>query len=346
MATRIKRQNITTKEMTWGQAVNLYLEERERYNIAYTTLKNYRSIIDKYARTFDIKDDTSIADATTHTPEEFIDILKAQGNKATTINANTRAINTFFKWMAQANMIRVYTPTKLLRVEDELPRFLSEDEIDKLMGSPYNRNDFVESRTYTISALMLATGIRVGSVPEIRVEDWNRDEGTILLRKTKTKKQQLIYLPASAKEVLDRYFYDYIYKTNIKYLFPNSYGEQVAVYTLEMAYNRFVKKRGINNTKIHSLRHTAAYYYIRNGGNIYRLQKMLNHSIVESTMRYGRLFDEDVIKDFQDMSILNDYVGIKVQKRRKQAKARLTYPSSWCMLPPGKEVCLWKSLIA
>lgn len=316
---KMKRIYIKQEDLTWFQAFDIYLEEKERVNLSEQTVVNYVSSFKKYNRAFGLNEQSSLTEATEYSLEDFIDKLRAENLKPDTINSYVRNINHFLKWMFERNFIKDYEKTIELKVEDTLPRFLSEDEVDALVSSPYNRNNFTESRSYTIICLMLSIGIRVGSVPEIHVSDWDRDNGILTLRKTKTRKQQLIYLPSSTSEILDRYYYDYIKGSHTEYLFPNSMGEKITVNGLQRAHMAFCAARGVENKGLHSLRHTCAYYYIRNGGNIYRLKKMLNHRDISSTMRYGRLFDEDVAEDFQKINILNDVIGTKtkITKRRK-----------------------------
>ena len=244
--------------------------------------------------------------------------LNSQTNKQT-INTYIRAMNVFFTWLYKGNFVKERRPVMAIKVDDQLPRFLSDEDIERLLGTPYNRDNFREARSYTLAALMLATGIRVGSAAEIMVEDWDRENGTILLRKTKTRKQQLIFLPTSASELLDHYYYDFLYRTNIKYLFPNYVGGKISVKGLEQAHILFCEARGVTNNHLHSLRHSFARNYIQNGGNLYRLQKMLNHNTIRTTARYGRLFDEDVANDMERSNILNDYVlGARKITRRKK----------------------------
>jgi len=312
---KLKRKRYTAKDITWEQAYNLYEEEKSRYNVSEKTLFNYRYAFTKWNKVFELGEDASIEAATAYSYDEFVDALRATNIKPESINTYVRNINHFFHWLEAGNFIQGRRRGIVLKVEDTLPKFVEDQEVEKLLGE-YDRNDFTESRCYTIICLMLATGIRVGSAAELLISDWDRKEGILTLRKTKTRRQQVIYLPASAQEVLDRYYFDYLHDTNIKYLFPNYMGDKISVIGLEKAHRKFCEKRGVKNNHLHSLRHAFSYYYIRNGGDLYRLQKMLNHTSVRSTMRYGRLFDSDIANDFEK-NILNDFIGTHRITKRK-----------------------------
>lgn len=314
---KLRRQRYTVNDINWEQAYDLYEEEKSRYNVSEKTLFNYRAAFIKWNKIFELDKDVSILDAASYSYDEFVDILRNEGLKPESINTYVRNINHFFHWLENGNFLKDRRRAIVLRVEDTLPKFLDDQEVDKLLG-PYDRNDFTESRCYTLICLMLATGIRVGSAAELLVSDWNRQDGILTLRKTKTRRQQVIYLPASVEEILDRYYYDYLHNTNIKYLFPNYMGEKISVIGLEKAHRKYCEKRGVENNHLHSLRHTMATNWVRRNGNLYKLQKALNHSSMRSTMRYARLFDSDVANEFEELNILNDYVGTRRITRRKK----------------------------
>jgi integrase/recombinase XerD len=55
---------------------------------------------------------------------------------------------------------------------------------------------------------------------------------------------------------------------------------------------------------IHAMRHTFAVNYLRKGGSVFHLQKMLGHSTLEMTRRYANLMTEDLQAIHQKVSLL------------------------------------------
>lgn len=63
--------------------------------------------------------------------------------------------------------------------------------------------------------------------------------------------------------------------------------------------------RGVTKTGIHAFRHTfARLYLVECGGDALKLQRLLGHSTLDMTKHYVRLYDQDLIADFQKHSPL------------------------------------------
>ena len=60
--------------------------------------------------------------------------------------------------------------------------------------------------------------------------------------------------------------------------------------------HKVARKAGVTNAHPHRLRHTAAVQFLRNGGNVFALQKMLGHSTLDMVRYYVELSQEDVKK--------------------------------------------------
>jgi integrase/recombinase XerD len=66
---------------------------------------------------------------------------------------------------------------------------------------------------------------------------------------------------------------------------------------LKLAIGKYNQKRGVNKTSVHLFRHTFAKNWITNGGDIFRLQKILGHSSIEMVKEYVEMFSDDLKRD-------------------------------------------------
>jgi integrase/recombinase XerD len=67
---------------------------------------------------------------------------------------------------------------------------------------------------------------------------------------------------------------------------------------VEKIIARYGKKAGLKGVRCspHTLGHTAAITFLRNGGDVFSLQRMLGHSSLEMTRRYCEIADTDLKK--------------------------------------------------
>ncbi len=74
-------------------------------------------------------------------------------------------------------------------------------------------------------------------------------------------------------------------------------GQPVAMMTVEYLLRRIKLRVGFK-VHAHKFRHTFATEYLRNGGDIERLRRILGHSSYVMVMRYLHLDKGDLGKDF------------------------------------------------
>lgn len=71
------------------------------------------------------------------------------------------------------------------------------------------------------------------------------------------------------------------------------------------------RKAGIEGVRVspHTLRHTFAVLYIRNGGDSFSLQEILGHSTLEMTRRYVHLARRDISEQHKKFSPMDSISG-------------------------------------
>ena len=77
------------------------------------------------------------------------------------------------------------------------------------------------------------------------------------------------------------------------------------------------KNRGVQTTGIHRYRHTFAKQWILNGGNVVSLSHILGHSSLDITQNYINLLVSDVVKQVQEINLLDKFGAKKAIKMRK-----------------------------
>ena len=154
---------------------------------------------------------------------------------------------------------------QLLTVEKKVKETYTDSELALLLKKPnIKKCSFVEYRNWAFINYLIATGNRVSTVINIKIEDIDFDNNTIILKKTKNKNQQIIPIANSLKTVLLEYL-KYRKGMGEDYLFCSFTGGKLTREAIKRAINTYNRTRGVSKTSIHLFRHTFAKNWILNG---------------------------------------------------------------------------------
>lgn len=222
-----------------------------------------------------------------------------------TINAYLRGYRAFGNYCEEKGLIDGFKcPIK--EVEPPIKNVYTDKELQLLTVKP-KIEKFTEYRNYTIIILILATGARINTLINLKIKDVDIENGYIHFNTTKAHKTVILGLEPKARKELAEYI-AYWRTQDTKptdYLFCNEYGEQLTRNGLYNAIADYNKRRGVEKTSVHLLRHTFAKNWITSGGDLITLSKVLTHSDLEMAKRYSNLYGEDVKAELEEHSTLS-----------------------------------------
>lgn len=169
---------------------------------------------------------------------------------------------------------------------------------------------FVDYRNWIIINFLLATGCRAKTLVNIKVEDLDFENQLVIFKHTKNRHQQVIPMSNSLKKVLLEYIKYRKPEKPQEYLFINAYGQQLRVPILSENLYEYNHSRGVLKTGVHRWRHTFAKKWILQGGDIFRLQKILGHSSLDVVKEYVDMFTSDLQRNFNDFNPLEQIKGV------------------------------------
>jgi len=200
------------------------------------------------------------------------------------------------------------------KVDKKIKETYNERELSLLLKKPNLKDcDFGEYRTWVYSNYLLATGNRISSVLNVKIEDLDYSNNLITVNKMKNRKAQIIPMSKTLCEILQEYL-QYRNGEPSDYLFCTVTGTKASRKSYQDALARYNKSRGVMKTSSHLYRHTFAKLWILNGGDIFRLQKMLGHSDLSVVKEYVNMFGNDLSIDFDKFNPL-DQLGLNQQKK-------------------------------
>lgn len=297
---RIK-QSSTPDAMPIREAFQEFVHEKEAKNLSRATIKNYEQSFEYFMEFFEFTDDTLMNEVKQPLFYEWMNTMKLEGVRYTSINHYLRDTRTFFNWAMDKDYLERFK-VPMMEGQEETPKMFSDEELELLLEKPTGKDSFTTWRTWLIVNWVLATGNRAATICDVKVFDIDFQKKEITLQHTKNKKASIIPLSPSLETAIK----EYMRKFEIEdWLFPNIGVEQLTTGALQHSFSRYCKERGCTRTNIHGLRHNFAKLWIKNDGDHFKLQKMLGHQTLAMTSHYVKLFSEDLKEDFEKFSPLD-----------------------------------------
>ncbi len=277
----------------------------ESYRIRCHRFKNY--LLDEC----ETISSNRINDITPQVMEDYRIHLLDKDITNSSVNSYLRTIRRFLYYAMEMGYIEKEFKVSLIKAEKKIKETYTNAELERLLEKPdLNEAGFAEYRNWVIVNWFLATGNRARTVRNLLIKDLNLEEGYVLLREVKNKNEQLIPLPKSLVEILLEYL-NFRDGDPGDYLFCTIYGGKLAEDSLGSAIARYNKRRGVDKTSIHLFRHTFAKLWIKNGGDIFRLQKMLGHKSIDMVKEYVNMFGRDLKDNLEEYNPLNNFADNK-----------------------------------
>lgn len=316
---RVIRKSVGFDLIPLNEAFEEFIAEKGARNLSAATLRNYRESYEAFAKFNELTDDDTTDIITQSHFFKWMNSMKLNGIKPTSINHYLRDCRAFFYWCMDADRRYIEPAFKIPMMEgqEEQLKLFTDEELMLLLEKPRKSDTFAEWRTWAIVNWVLGTGNRASTICDVRLVDISYGRKEIVLRHTKNKKAQIVPLSSSLETVLKEYIRIWRKGADANgWLFPNVGEEQLTTNALRHAFGRYCESRGVSKTNIHGLRHNFAKGWVQNNGNMFVLQKILGHSSLEMTRKYVRLFSEDIKEDFDRFSPLD---SIKRSAKRTQA---------------------------
>lgn len=308
MVKRKIKRNSAAEQMCYYDAAELFIQEKTAINLARSSIQHYEITIGMVGNYFDFTEETPANELTLPKFYQFINHLKNEGVAPATIQHYIRTLRVFAYWCMQEDRKYIEEPYKIQipKAQEEQIKFFNDEEVDLLLEKPKRNASFTEWRNWAMVSWALATGNRASTICDVKLKDIDYGRKEIILHHTKSRRAEIIPLSSALEVVLKEYIRMWRKDADKEdYLFPSVGDEKFNAQALSKSFREYCKNRGIAHSGVHSLRHTFARLWIKNGGNTLQLQKILGHSTLEMTKRYVRLFGEDLKQDFDQYSPLD-----------------------------------------
>jgi len=226
---------------------------------------------------------------------------------AATVHGHVRTLRAFFSWLVVEGLAE-NNPAKDLkppRVTRKVVSTLSDEEIRAILNvfsiSPS------DARNQTLFMILLDTGLRIGELINLKMEDVHMDEGYLKVL-GKGKKERIVPIGNNAQKALQRYLFRFRPKpTNpvTENVFLSVSSKALTENSMKLMFTRLSKRSGVCRLHAHLCRHTFATRFLINGGDVFSLQQILGHSTLEMVRHYVNLASSHIAIQHQKYSPLD-----------------------------------------
>lgn len=215
--------------------------------------------------------------------EIWIVWMRQRGLSPAGVNMYIRAMNAFCSWLKEQGDVSEHIVLKQLKYHLKPVTVFSPTEIKTLLANKPKR--FTYLRTWIMIALMLDTGCRIDEVLGLEVSSVDLDN---LLITVHGKGSKVRRIPFSVE--MRKHLFRYLQKHEGRFVFSTRSGTRVSYRNAYRNIKLCFKTIGIEGEHVHphNLRHSFACNFVKRGGSIFMLSRILGHSSVTTTQGYLR----------------------------------------------------------
>lgn len=291
------------------QSINLSSKTLQGYISGWTTFLKFEEYKGKY---IPLKDIT--AELLTEYRVFLINHTKANEVTRATYLKNLRTILRNFMEKGYLPEFQVVIP----KFSTPIQETYTIEELKQLLQKPSMRKgkfNFVTYRTWVMICYIIDTTNRADTVLGLKIRDLDFENNKITLRRVKSKRPYITPMSSFLKQILLEYLS--IRKGNPdNFVFCDYRGNSFKYYGFRSAIVRYNKKRKVNKTSIHCLRHTAAKLFILKGGREFALMELLGHTSLTMSKHYVKLFSDDLNIGFNEKCGLSNFADNLVDKKK------------------------------
>ncbi len=216
--------------------------------------------------------------------DAFLKKLTADNYTPKSVSRKINSIKTFFRFLKASGLVIANPAVEIEHPKYEVkpPRILTKLEYRALRDAC--RGDL---RTHAIVELFLQTGIRIGELAALALEDIKEHEIRIAAQEGHAARN--VPLNKAAKEAFTRYIEIRAKNFSNPSLFITKTGKTLLIRNIRTAIDRYFRVAGIDGAKVNDLRHTFIAHHLMAGTPITTLSKLVGHKRLSTTEKYLEL---------------------------------------------------------
>lgn len=267
--------------------------------LARNTFESYRNDLSEFATFLAQKRINEMEKIDKKSILNYYKFLEKKAFSKATLQRRYSALNQLFKYLIRQNILTANPMLTMRRQKKEikLPKFLTEDEIERIIAVNGDDDDVKKFRNRLIIEMLYSTGMRVSELCGVPLKAVTMskkndvDEYKFITIKGKGQKERIVPLRKEVVLELQKYI-NLTAKKGQKYLFENGKnGAPITRRMIGIILKQAAILAGLNPEKVspHKIRHSFATHLLQKGLDIREIQELLGHSSIDTTAIYAKI---------------------------------------------------------
>ena len=270
---------VSKKEISNEEYLRMFLDAKSIEGCSKRTIQYYKVTIEHLLK----KLHHPIRKITTEMMRGYlVDYQKINNCGKTTVDNIRRNISSFFSWLEEEDYILKSPMRRIHKIKTTkvVKNIISDEEIEKL------RDNCKSIRDTAMIDLLYSTGIRVGELVNLNIEDVNFSERECVVF-GKGDKERKVYFDAKSKIHLKQYIESRTDNNPALFVTLNAPYDRLKISGVEIRIRELGRMLNLEKVHPHKFRRTMATRAIDKGMPIEQVQKILGHSQIDTTMQYA-----------------------------------------------------------
>lgn len=282
----IKSETDKIEKYSNSNFIELFISAKKVEGCSLKTLKYYKTTIE----TMLISVSKEVKHINTDDLRDYLTNHQIERNSSrVTIDNIRRILSSFFAWLEDEDYIVKSPVRRIHKVKTGTNiKETYTDEALELM-----RDNCTELRDLAMIDMLASTGMRVGEMVLLNIEDINFNERECVVF-GKGDKERIVYFDARTKIHLQNYIESRKDFNPALFVSLRAPYERLQISGIEQRLRNFGRKLNIQKVHPHKFRRTLATMAIDKGMPIEQLQRLLGHSRIDTTLQYAMVKQSNV----------------------------------------------------
>ena len=267
------------RKPTNHEYLRLFLEAKSIEGCSPRTLQYYEVTVQHLFAAVNMP----VRKMTTERMREYLSDYQQRRNcSKATIDNIRRNISSFFSWLEEEDHILKSPMRRIHKIKTKktVKEVISDEDIEKL------RDSCTSLRDLAMIDLLYSTGIRVGELVRLNIEDVNFESRECVVF-GKGDKERRVYFDAKTKIHLKNYLESRRDTNRALFVSLLAPYNRLAISGVEIRLRKMGRMLNLKSIHPHKFRRTMATRAIDKGMPIEQVQKILGHSQIDTTMQYA-----------------------------------------------------------